>query len=194
MMTSIPSTQSAQILFEGAHELLGEGRLEQIAADDCLSSPTLQGAWEFLQELERIYGAPGGRGLAYRIGRASFKYVLKYAGQDTGLRAREFHLLPLQRRLETGLRMLAVEIGRQWGQEICVADAPGCWTWRVQNLSSASGRETPEPCCAALAGLLHEFMSWASGGRYFRVAETGCRASGNPACLFEIEKQPLDIG
>lgn len=192
MVNSLNSSLSAQIFLEGAQELLGPDRLEKIAGGLSLSSPSLPELWELLRTLERIYGVPGGRGLAFRIGQTAFKYALRGAGQRIGLRDREFHLLPHQRRLETGLRILAAEIGREWGQSISVSDSPTCWLLCVEEEQTHPDCTRSEPCCLALAGLLHAYMVWAGGGRFHRIVETDCRASGSPACVFQIEKKPLD--
>ncbi len=71
MVTSLNSSLSAQIFLEGAQELLGPDRLEQIAGGVSLSSPSLPELWNLLRTLESIYGVPGGRGLAFRIGKGS---------------------------------------------------------------------------------------------------------------------------
>ncbi len=192
MLASLNSSHSAQIFFEGAQELLGPERLEQIAGDQALSSPSLQALQEFLQALESIYGVPGGRGLAFRIGQTAFKYVLRSSGQKIGLREKEFYFLPHQRRLETGLQILAGEIGRDWGQLITVSNSPTCWIVRVEQGDGPCGCKPKDTCCQALAGLLHAYMAWAGGGRYYRIVETECQASGDPTCAFQIEKKPLD--
>lgn len=192
MVASLNSSLSAQIFFEGAQELLGPDRLEQIAGDSALSSPSLQVFLEFLRTLESIYGVPGVRGLAFRIGQMAFKYALRDSGQKIGLRDKEFHLLPYQRRLETGLQILAVEIGRDWGQLITVSNSPTCWILRVEEGHTHCGCKPKEPCCQALAGLLHAYMAWAGGGRYYRIVETEYQVLGNQTCSFQIEKKPLD--
>lgn len=192
MVDSVPSPLSAQFIFEGAHELLGQERMEQIAGGAAVSEASLPQAWNFLWSLESIYGIPGGRGLAFRIGQAAFKYALKSACQEGGLRDKAFYLLPHQRRLETGLRILAADIGREWDQMITVTDSGTRWIWRVEGGPDRPGCKFSEPCCHALAGLLQAYMTWAGGGRYYRVIQTECCVSGDPACVFQIEKKPLD--
>jgi predicted hydrocarbon binding protein len=46
--------------------------------------------------------------------------------------------------------------------------------------------------CYLIAGLLQEFTTWADGGRFYRIMETECRGNGSQACLYRIEKKPLD--
>lgn len=139
----------------------------------------------FIQALEEIYGQPASRGLALRIGRASFQYGLKKYGDQAGFRAMEFRLLPAPRRLENGLRSLAQIIARECGSSISVSDEGAYWQWRVD-------RQTTAQDCFLIAGLLQEFTNWAGGGRFYRVEETECQACGSLACTYRIEKKPLD--
>ena len=52
--------------------------------------------------LEQAYGPRGGRGLALRIGRATFAYGLREYGSQLGLTEMAFRLLPLPTKLRVG--------------------------------------------------------------------------------------------
>jgi predicted hydrocarbon binding protein len=62
----------------------------------------------------------------------------------------------------------------------------------VENCPACRERTSNEPDCHILAGILQETLSWAGGGRVYRVRELECSAAGAPACLFQIDKKPLE--
>lgn len=165
---------------------------DPLSRGDLTHDLSITQAGPFLRELEAIYGTSGGRGLALRIGRATFRYGLKHFGEQAGFRATEFRLLPAPRRLENGLRALARIIAKEWGGEIQVSDEGAHWLWRMEPGRSIAGSSSQGASCFLIAGLLQEFTAWAGGGRFYRVVETECLASGSPACLYRIEKRPLD--
>jgi predicted hydrocarbon binding protein len=41
-------------------------------------------------------------------------------------------------------------------------------------------------------GILEESVFWGTGGRRFRIEETECIAVGAKACVFKIDKKPLE--
>jgi len=194
MIISSHSSLSAQIFFEGAQVLFGAQLLERITARISPSSSLPDNVQGFLMALEDVYGICGGRGLAFRIGQAAFPYVVKHVTSEAGFEDKEFHLLPPGRRLGSGLRILAQEIGREWEQAIVVSETPGYWVWRVQDCPACLGRRSDAPCCYVLAGMLQAYMTWAGGGRYYQVKEVQCQALGDSVCIFEIANKPLDLG
>ncbi|MBI4631293.1 MAG: hypothetical protein HY740_06170 [Chloroflexi bacterium] len=54
------------------------------------------------------------------------------------------------------------------------------------------GRKTTEPCCQLAGGILEESIFWGTGGKRYKVEETDCIAVGAKACVFRIEKVPLE--
>jgi hypothetical protein len=187
-----------QSFFEGAQELLGEEKFHQIL--DCQNHgaqeniPSFSGkeAGSFLQLLETMYGRPGGHGLALRIGRTSFKYALKRMNSASPLNHTQFRLLPVGRRLETGLGHLAQFVSSGDLPPSTVTCTEDHWLLHSASVPDCSERQGFDPCCYAFTGLLQEFMLWAGNGRYYRVVETRCRATGSLECEFRIDKKPLD--
>jgi predicted hydrocarbon binding protein len=51
--------------------------------------------------------------------------------------------------------------------------------------------ENDKPVCHPLVGLLQETVRWASNGRNYSVREIECRACGDNACVFVVNKNPL---
>lgn len=202
-----PSLVSTQIFLDSAQELLGkvtlQGLVGRFAPENqpvkangtdkhAVGAQVVFQPEQFVQILEEIYGIPGGRGLALRMGRAAFRYGLKQLGEEAGLNAVAYRLLPVPRKQETGLKILAQQVEQLLGDRITLTDEGDAWIWRSENCPFCHNRKSEDPCCAMTVGFLQEFMSWASGGRYYRVVETACHATNGTACTFRIEKKPVD--
>lgn len=189
------SNMTARILLQGAQEILGLDMLQKVFERLGFSGSALEKgaryglplaqAGPFMRALEDIFGGPVSQGLALRMGRAAFQYGLKQYGDQAGFRAMEYRLLPAPRRLENGLHSLAKIVAHECGSKITVSDEGSFWQWRVD-------RPTAAQDCFLIAGLLQEFTTWASGGRIYQVVETECLACGSPACMYRVEKRPLD--
>ncbi len=201
-IVSADHKRTAQILFDGAQEILGLETIQKVTeklqagsgipASRSMTHRSLEHAGLFLNALEKIYGEPGARGLALRIGRASFQYGLKYYEALAEFRTMEFRLQPAPRRLESGLRTLAQIVANESNNRVVVTDEGDHWLWKIER---SPRRQTSLPAsreCFLLAGLLQEFTTWASGGRFHQIVETECRSAGCPACLFRIGKKPID--
>lgn len=198
------SKEIVQVLLDAAQDILGAEQLMKVLNDLSVSPLSADTETAYVQSLsfldlcglpqilEGIYGIPGGRGLSLRIGRSVFRYGLHNLGELAGLRDMEFRLLPAPRRIYTGLQALAKLISREAGSPIAVTDEGTCWTWRAENCPLCRGHLSADPCCYLMVGLLQEFLSWAGGGRYYQVTETSCCAIGASACVYSIEKKPLD--
>jgi len=145
----------------------------------------LQGA------LERAHGPRAGRGLALRIGRASFKYGLKAYGPMLGLMEMTFRLLPLRTKLRAGASVLAELFNEQTDQRVQIEERDGQIQWRIERCPVCWGRSAKDPVCHLAVGLLEESLYWLSGGRHFRVEETACIARGDPACTIVIHTTPI---
>jgi predicted hydrocarbon binding protein len=190
-----------QAFMEGVEEIIGMTGMHALAnqihdlryTPDGAQEPAVsEGPWLTQQALEGLYGARGGRGIALRGGRSSFKYILRLHGARLGLTDLNFRLLPAPVRLKTGLTALAGLLSESGQQKIVFSEEDGAWTWRVEDCVLCQGRKTSEPACAFHVGLLQEFLTWASGGKVFAVRETECRAMGKPECVFRVDQKSLD--
>jgi predicted hydrocarbon binding protein len=141
--------------------------------------------------LEQAYGPRGGRGLALRIGRATFVYGLREYGSQLGLMETAFRLLPLPTKLHVGARSFADLFNQHTDQVVRIEETEEHIFWHIERCPLCWGRKTEEPVCHLAVGLLQESLYWVSGGKIFNVEETHCIARGDPACTIRIEKQPI---
>jgi predicted hydrocarbon binding protein len=192
-------------LIEGAQEMLGFDRLQLLDLPLAEAQLLPQNGSRAVQPgdspfslaglpfaLEQRYGAVGGRGLALRIGRSAFKYLLQRRGEAMGLTSVDFRLQRAPQRMMAGLHLLAHEMITASHDQIAISETDGHWVWRSERCPVCWGRHTGAASCYLTVGLIQEFLAWAGGGRYYRVMETECRAAGSATCSFWVEKKPLD--
>ncbi|MBN1370972.1 MAG: hypothetical protein JW987_03350 [Anaerolineaceae bacterium] len=181
------------VLLEGAEEVLGldeaRGLFEQAQARVKHEAELglHRELYHFHEMLENEYGQPAAQGLAQRMGRAGFRKGLKRWGNETGLLEPSFRLLPLTKRILTGLTRMAEVLGKKTGLAVQVGRTDGQWTMRF-----GRGPQSVAPPCHLIVGTLQEFMSWASCGRVYQVRVVECAAYGVEHCLFTIDMKPLD--
>jgi predicted hydrocarbon binding protein len=140
---------------------------------------------------ELAYGPRGGRGVALRVGRASFKYGLKEYGSMLGLTEMAFRLLSLSTKLHVGARTFADLFNRHTDQKVSIKEQGGRILWNIERCPLCWGRKADEPVCHLAVGLLQEALYWVSGGKVFNVEETACIASGSSTCTLEIDQTPI---
>jgi predicted hydrocarbon binding protein len=141
--------------------------------------------------LEKAYGTRSGRGLAVRIGRASFAYGLRHYGVQLGISDPGFRLLPLPARLQAGVRSFAELFNHHTDQVVQVQETDEHILWNIERCPLCWGRKAEEPVCHLAVGLLQESLYWLSGGKIFEVEETHCIARDDAACRVRIVRQPL---
>jgi len=182
-----------RVFIEGAREILGAEKLAFFTADfrpNGRQAPAAAAA--LLSHLEETYGAVGGGGLTQRIGRAMFRYGLKDIGEQVGFRDMGFRILPSPRRVENALRILACFLTDIIGEPVQIFDQGTAWTVQMACCPPPGSPAASHLYGNLATGLIQELTSWAGGGRYFSVAETACRAAGATACVFQVDKKPLD--
>lgn len=164
---------------------------------DRLPPDNLAGEFDFaamsaIQEaLEEMYGPRGGRGMALRIGRASFSQGMRTFGALAGMNDPAFRALPRDSRCRLGLMALANVYSSFSDQESSFAEDTQSYRFIVENSPMAWGRTADKPVCHALVGCLQECMRWISNGYEYYVSETACHACGNEMCEFVIHKVPM---
>lgn len=149
------------------------------------------------QALEDTYGARGGRGIALRVGRATFSRGLKDFGALAGMATPAFQALTLEKRAQIGVQALAAVFTNFTDQTTLLEESETYYNLVVEISPMAWGRTAERPVCHALTGIFQEGMRWSSRSYEFHVQETACRATGSDACVFKINKNPIggaDLG
>jgi predicted hydrocarbon binding protein len=141
--------------------------------------------------LESAYGPQAGRGLALRVGRASFKYGLREFDPELGLNDLAFRLLPLQTKIKTGIEAFAALFNTHSNHRVQLERDEKYIFWHIQRCPLCLERQTKGPCCHLAVGLLQEALFWISGGKYFEVEEMNCIACGDSACSIVINRTPI---
>ena len=145
------------------------------------------------QALEDMYGARGGRGIALRIGRATFSRGMKDFGMMAGMIDPAFQALPMEKRVEMGVKALAILFTNFTDQYSTVEDAGDHYRFRVEVSPMAWGRGIEQPVSHALVGMIQEALRYASQGYEFVVYELS-RQDSNDDYLFWINKSPIGSG
>lgn len=144
-----------------------------------------------LASLEMVYGPHGGRGVALRVGRSTFRYGLKEYGSMLGLTEMAFRLLPLRTKLHTGAKVFAELFNKHTDQKVRVEEVENKIYWIIESCPLCWDRKADEAICHLAVGVLQEALYWLSGGKVFSVEETECIARGNATCTIVIDQIPL---
>lgn len=200
------SNQMSQIIFRGFVEIIGQAGanatfhlagLTHLLSSDLIEThlikPLMPEQFGALRHaVDQLYGLRGGRGAALRAGRAAFRYLLRDIGDNLGLSGMDFRLLPTRKRMNVGQQRIASFLTEEFNNTILLQEDENSWLWEVQFCQECLGQQRPETECTFIVGLLQEYFSWASGGKYFMVSEVACIACGASACTFRIEKKPIE--
>ncbi len=171
---------------EGMQELIGPAEIREATEEEL----SYERAFLALERLEDMYGHNGGCGLALRSGRASFAHFLRQFGAESGLTDISFRLQPTHLRLYNGMKRLLQVINRQSDFHLQADELDDTWQCRL------TGRlypQQPDPLAVAgyyLAGLLQEYLSWASGGKSYMLKSVEC--CHHNACLITISQKALE--
>ncbi len=160
--------------------------------DERASKPVFRDLVLIQRALEDMYGVRGGCGILMRTGRACLKHVLLQYGVPMGITDHQFRLMPAPARIKMGLEAMAKQFSILMDTPVTLADLETKWLWQVQDCPFCYQRSAEESLCSFTVGLLQEFMTWVSMGRVYSVWEVECGATGHPACILQIDKQPLD--
>lgn len=141
--------------------------------------------------LESMYGSRGGRGMALRIGRASFAQGMRGFGAYTGMQSQAFKDLSIEEQVQLAIHVLQKIYNTFSDQETTVEDHGETYHITLPNSPFIWGRTTDRPACHMMVGIIQESLQWASSGHEFHVQEIGCRATGNDQCVFRVNKNPI---
>jgi predicted hydrocarbon binding protein len=193
-----------RLILQGMEEVMGTSGVNTVLHLGSLDSiienyPTTSSERTFSFEtvsalqasLEKVYGPRGGRGVALRVGRSSFRYGLKEYGSMLGLTEMAFRLLPLPTKLHTGARVFADLFNKHSDQKVRVDESENKIYWIIEHCPLCWERKADEAICHLAVGVLQEALYWLSGGKVFSVEETTCVARGDETCTIVIDQTPL---
>ena len=193
-----------RLILQGMEEVMGTSGVNTVLHLGSLDSiiknyPTTSSERTFSFEtvsalqasLEKVYGPRGGRGVALRVGRSSFRYGLKEYGSMLGLTEMAFRLLPLPTKLRTGARVFADLFNKHTDQKVRVDESENKIYWIIEHCPLCWERTADEAICHLAVGVLQEALYWLSGGKVFSVEETACVARGDETCTIVIDQTPL---
>ena len=63
--------------------------------------------------------------------------------------------------------------------------------YTVERCSECWQQKSDQPICYIAVGILQQTLRWVSGGLEFRVDQVSCKAMGDEACVFKIDKDPI---
>lgn len=139
--------------------------------------------------LEEIFGVRGGRSLAHRAGRETFKYAQRDFMPLLGIADLAFRPLHLGLKIRIGLEVFAETFNKFTDQRVRLAEENGSHLWIIERCPVCWGRHTNGPCCHLAVGLLYESLLWVSSGRRFSVQEIECKAADGEKCVIAIQRK-----
>jgi predicted hydrocarbon binding protein len=143
------------------------------------------------ETVDDLFGNRGGRALALRTGRETFKYALKDFMPILGIADLAFRPLHLGIKIKIGLEIFAETFNKFTDQVVRLSEEPDRHLWIIERCPVCWQRKSDRPCCNLAVGLLQESLGWVSNGRQFLVREDECVAAGNDACIITIMKKPV---
>ncbi len=144
------------------------------------------------QTLDDMFGVRGGRGLALRAGRETWKYALKEFLPVLGITDLALRTLPLGIKIKIGLDVFAETLNKFTDQQVRLGEDERGFLWIIERCPVCWQRHSETPTCHLAVGLLEQSLHWVSRGRRFRVEEVSCIAAGDDTCTIVISKKPLD--
>ncbi|MBM3145248.1 MAG: hypothetical protein FJ010_09815 [Chloroflexi bacterium] len=144
------------------------------------------------QGLYDMYGSKGARVFATRGGEETFRHSLhKYDKVQKAAQA-AMSLGSTETRIKLGLQFFSKFFNTVSDQVVRIDEDEGNWYWIIERCPMCWGRKAGEPVCHLGVGVLNAASRWATGGKKFRIAETGCKALGEENCIYTISKQFAD--
>lgn len=143
------------------------------------------------QTLDDMYGVRGGRGLAMRAGRETWKYALKEFMPVLGITDLAVRTLPLGIKIKIGLDIFAQTFNKFSDQRVRLGEDDRHYIWIIERCPICWQRASSTPCCHLAVGLLEQALDWVSRGRRFRVEEVKCVAKEDNTCTILISKKPI---
>jgi len=140
----------------------------------------------------KFYGRAG-KSVLIRIGRISSKFAIGKQGTVFNIAAlAATKLLPLSAQIKIGFENVQNgfrKIYKDGGSEIHlrIEDRGDTWAYVAETCPLCAGKEADSNICWSWIGTLKELLTWLTG-KEFDVKEVECRATGAPACVWEVSK------
>ncbi len=144
------------------------------------------------QALYDMYGSKGARVFATRGGEQTFQHSLKKYDKVQRAAQAAMSVGSPEVRHRIGLQFFSKFFNAVSDQVVRVEEDADYWYWVIERCPMCWERRANEPVCYLGIGVLNAASRWATGGKRFRIAETKCVAMGDEACVYTIEKKPLD--
>jgi len=180
-LTQPDRIQAINYVSAGLNEVLGESRVSQKSTMPLDVNGRVENSLNTLGEFFT-------RGMLIRAGRASLYYWMRDNGERFGWNSMDFKLLSFRYKLLRGIDDLTT----WWSQS-------GAGKFTIDSNAKTVVVEyqpgeqviTQLGCCFFM-GLIQEYISWLSSGKFFPAREIQCLKSDSQRHLFEISKTPLD--
>jgi predicted hydrocarbon binding protein len=175
----------------GLERLINNYPSDQLVADSHL---TCNDYVNFFSGLMGFYGRAG-KSMLLRIGRLSAQRAIQQQGALFGLAAiLASKVLPTPAQLKMGMENMQGGFRKIWGSfgqemELRIEDRGNKLAYVAATCPMCAGVEADQPICLTFTGTLQEATHWVSG-QEFEVEEVECRATGAPACVWEVSKTP----
>ena len=180
----------ARAFFAAMDDVMGKNGLSQLLGQANMKS--------YLDDLppddlkrEFDFASKGGRGMALLIGQSAFSRGLKDFGALKGITSQAFRALPLEKRIDYGLRGFAGVLSN-FSDQTCTVESDGNALVFISEVTPFSwNRKSDKPVCHMMVGMILESLRWSSNGYGFYVRETQCCATGHDQCIFRINKSAI---
>lgn len=186
---------------KGMHIVLREADLAHLIDNYPANELSISGNFNFgdyanLNAALLNFFGRAGRSMTLRIGRLSAQHGIEQQSATFGLGTlvKASRLLPLAAQqkagmavMQNGFRKLAQSVGQELRMRI--EDRGDKLAYIAETCTFCAGKQADEPICWVFNGTLNQSQLWLTG-KEFDIVEVECRATGAPACVWEISKTP----
>lgn len=131
-----------------------------------------------------------------KVGRLSVQPALKNQGKLMNFAARNaIRFLPMSAQIKTVLSSIKSDVEKVYANEdhsvgLSLEDRGNTWAYIDKGCACCVGKTADQPICWLWTGTLEESLNWLTG-KEFNVDQVACRAMGQDACVWEVDKRPL---
>lgn len=131
-----------------------------------------------------------------QIGRISARHALKKQGKvlDFGVK-QALKLLPISVQIKAILESMQNDLNKLYQSnelttDLMLQDRRESWAYIDFSCALCAGKTSNTPMCGIWNGSIQESLNWLTG-KEFMVNQVACRATHDPACIWEVDKIPL---